>query len=498
MPIRLLLGSLLCLSLLTCEIDRDFVTGEAVQLRFELDTLSFDTVFTARGSATQLFKVYNDAADPVKIDRITVAGMTGVDFTFNVDGTMGPEARDVVIWGKDSIFVFVEAEVDPTEPEEVSPFIAEDRLVFETGNVEESVVLQAFGQNANYINGFNRGQFFAPICQGGNFTLPVELPTVIYGSMIVDSCTVRALAGTRIYFHGGLQKNEAVGGSGAFNDGFIFTGSAGRLELLGTAEAPVILLTDRLEENFADSRGAYRGLIFGPESRGNRLEYTEIRNAIIGITADSLAEVTLDNTIIANSSGPAISTYQSEVTARNSLFHSNFGNTIQYLKGGSLLLEHCTLANYGVDAAALALSNFNCDEEGENCLAAVMSATVRNSIVAGSRNSELLLLDGFEGSEDGAFQISITNSVVRTDEEFLRSSGGIFADFYGTDCQDCYNLQPRDPLFFDRSDDDYRLDSLSVARNLGRYLPQLPTDLAGNQRDTDTPDAGALEWQPGQ
>ncbi|THH40722.1 right-handed parallel beta-helix repeat-containing protein [Neolewinella litorea] len=489
--------SVLVLLLVACEVDRDFVTGEAVQLRFEADTLSFDTVFTARGSATRQIKVYNDASDPVRIDRIRVAGETGVVFTFNADGTLGPVAEDVVIFAKDSIFIFVEVEVDPTEPEATSPFIAEDRLVFETGDVQRSVVLQAFGQNANYLNGFRRGSFFQPICQDGTFTLPTDLPTVIYGSMFVDSCTLRALAGTRIYFHGGIQRNEVLGGSGIFNDGFIYTLPEGRLEFLGTLEDPVILATDRLEAGYAEARGAYRGLILGPGSRGNRIAYTEIRNSIVGITADSLAEVTVENSRIVNSSGPAITGYQSDLTVRNSLFHSNFSNTIQVLKGGSLLLEHSTLANYGVDASALLIQNFACDDATEQCLAAPFSGVIRNSIISGSRSGELALTDAFEGEQDGFFSLEITNSVVRTDADFLRSNGGLFADFYTEYCRGCYNLQPGDPLYVSVSDDDYHLDSLSVARHLGEFLPALPVDLEGRDRDTVTPDAGALEWQPG-
>ena len=306
LTLRLLLACSLCLYL-ACDVDRDFVTGNAVQLRLGIDTLTFDTVFTARGSATASFKVYNDASDPIRIDRISVAGMTGVSYTFNVDGFTGPEARDVVIWAKDSIFVFVEVEVDPTAPEDVSPFIAEDRLLFETGDLQESVVLQAFGQNANYLNGFNRGAFFQPICQDGTFTLPTDLPTVIYGSMFVDSCTLRALAGTRIYFHGGLQRNSVIGGDGIFSDGFIFVLPEGKIEFTGTLEEPILLASDRLEEGLRESRGAYRGLILGVGSRGNRLQHTTIRNAIVGITADSLAEVTLDNVTIENTSSAAIS-----------------------------------------------------------------------------------------------------------------------------------------------------------------------------------------------
>ncbi len=489
--------SFLVLLLAACEVDRDFVTGDAVELRFGTDTLRFDTVFTARGSATRLFTVYNDGSDPVKIDRISVAGETGVEFTFNVDGTMGPVAEDVVIFGQDSIYVFVEVQVDPSEPQEISPFIAQDRLVFETGSRQSSVVLEAYGQNANYLNGFRQGGFFQPICQDGTFTLPTDLPTVIYGSMFVDSCTLQVLAGTRIYFHGGIQRNPALGGSGIFNDGFIYTLPGGRIELLGTLEEPVILATDRLEEGFAESRGGYRGLIIGPESRGNRIEFTEIRNSIVGVTADSLAEVTIENSRITNSSGPAVTGYQSDLTIRNSLFHSNFDNTVQIIRGGNLLLEHVTLANYGVDASALYIQNFYCDDN-DNCFAAPFSGVVRNSLVTGSRSNELVLSDAFAGSDPDFFRLSISNSVVRTDADFLRSNDGAFTNFYAEQCTGCYNQQPGDPLYVSVSEDDYHLDSLSVARHLGVFLPDLPLDLEGNSRDTESPDAGALEWQPGQ
>jgi hypothetical protein len=494
LPLRFLFAAAL-LSYLACEVDRDFVTGDEVELRFSLDTLTFDTVFAARGSATRSFRVYNDGVEPVRIDRIGVAGMTGVDFTFNVDGFVGPEVRDVVIWGQDSIFVFVEVEVDPTDPAEVSPFIAEDRLVFETGNVETGILLQAYGQNAFYLNGFNANGVFQPICQRGEFVLPTDLPTVIYGGMVVDSCTLRALAGTRIYMHGGIQRNvPAIGGSGIFQAGFIFTLSEGRVELLGTAEEPVLVATDRLEESFAESRGGYRGFILGSGSRGNRFEHVRIYNAIEGIFADSLAEVTVENSIIAFTQAAALSTYQAEVTAVNSIFHTNGGNSVQALKGGTISLDHCTVANYNGTGVALGLSNaFECAED--LLCVAPLRATVRNSILAGGDGSELLVSDVSEGDEPDLFQLSITNSVVRTDRDFLNTPGDFLQDFYGDECRDCYNLQFGDPLFADPSEDDYTPDSLSVARQLGVFLPAYPFDLEGRPRNTDSPDAGALEWQ---
>lgn len=491
------LASLFLLALFSaCEVETEFVTGDAVQLRFSTDTVAFDTVFTSIGSATQVMKVYNDGSEPIKIDRIRVAGQTGVDFIFNVDGFQGPEATDVVIWGEDSIFLFVEVTVDPTNPEEISPFIAEDNLIFETGNAQEEVLLLAFGQNAFYLptpnTRENRGRFFRINCDNSTFTLPVDLPTVIYGSMFIDSCTVEALAGTRIYFHGGVQRNDAVGGNGFFNDGFIFTQPNGSLHLLGTREEPVILATDRLEERFQDDPAKYRGLILGPGSTNNIVQHTQLLNAITGITLDSLAEVTVENSIIAYTGGPAISAYQSTVTVSNSVFHSNFGNAVQFIKGGVLNMDHTTIANYGVDASGLVLTNFDCDDNN-NCIAANMRARVRNSIVSGSRGSELIFLDIFENTEPGAFDVRIDNSIVRTNEEFLDSQDGLFANFYGEICRGCYNLEFSDELFINLDEDDYQLDSLSVARDLGVFLPALPTDLLGVDRDNDRPDAGAYE-----
>ena len=60
-------------------------------------------------------------------------------------------------------------------------------------------------------------------------------------------------------------------------------------------------------------------------------------------------------------------------------------------------------------------------------------------------------------------------------------------------CTGCYNLDFNDPLFVDISEDDYRLDTLSVAEGLGVFLPSLPEDILGVMRDTDAPDAGAFE-----
>ncbi|MEM6769222.1 MAG: right-handed parallel beta-helix repeat-containing protein, partial [Bacteroidota bacterium] len=384
-----------CLLVLSsCEVETEFLTGESVELRFSTDTLTFDTVFAARGSATRQFKVYNDGDQPVMIDRIRIAGQTGVSYSFNIDGTAGPEAEDVVIFGNDSIFVFVEVEVDPTEPENTSPFVAEDQMIFELGTIQETVTLLAFGQNAIYfgLDLAARGNFFSFPCDMGEFTLTNDLPYVLFGSWVVSDCVLRAEPGTRIYVHGGVQRNDNVGGNGFFNDGILIVEESGQLDFRGTLEEPVIIATDRLEEEFLDDPAKYRGIILSAGSRGNRLEYTRILNSIVGITLDSAASLILENSVIAYSGGSAISAFDANVTLRNSVFHSNFGNALQFIRGGNLLMEYSTIANYGVDASSLVLTNVDCPD-GQPCSASLLRATIRNSIISGSRGSELIFFD---------------------------------------------------------------------------------------------------------
>jgi len=73
---RLLLPFTALLAIFTlttaCEVETEFLTGPGVELRFSTDTVTFDTGFTSRGSATRLMKVYNDLDHPVKNNRLSV------------------------------------------------------------------------------------------------------------------------------------------------------------------------------------------------------------------------------------------------------------------------------------------------------------------------------------------------------------------------------------------------------------------------------------------
>lgn len=491
--VHLLLPGLLLASGLwftACDPDQEFLTGDGVSIRFELDTLRFDTVFTELGSATRSVKIYNDADQPVQLDEIYVEGTTGVDFIFNADGVPGSLVEDVIIWDNDSIYVFVEVTIDPDEPVSASPFVIEDRLVVKTGNKEQFVQLEAWGQNANYFpSRFNRGVPVVLSCENSTITWDSPLPYVIYGEIFIDECLLEVAAGTHIYVHGGIAQNELLG---VFNDGFLFTLPNGQIHLAGTRENPITVEGDRLEAGFAEQPGQWLGIVIGRESQGNIIEHTTIKNSIFGVYADSAAEVTLSNVQIHTTAGNGLIGIHSEITADNCLFYDNGANALQFTHGGSYQLDFCTVANFGVDASAVAMNNFQCynDDCSVNSVFP-LEANFTNCIFFGSRRDEIIIQDASERDEPALFQLNMDHCLVKVDELLTRDEGR-YSDFFSTYCLDCINGEQGDPLFLDRTENNYQLDTLSLAQNRGIIIPEFPFDLLGTPRDSE-PDLGCFE-----
>lgn len=471
----------------------DFITDGSVELQFSLDTLRFDTVFTEVGSATRLFKVINPSRQPVRLGRAYIENRANSFFRMNVDGIPGEEVENIEIWGQDSIYVFVEVTVDPDQPLSQSPFVIEDRIIFETNDRQQFVRLEAWGQNANYFpSRFNKGVPTLLTCDNNTVVWEDPKPYVIYGELLIDSCALEVMAGTRIHVHGGIARNDLFG---IFNDGILYTLRDGRLRFLGTEDNPVIIQGDRLEEVFAEEPGQWFGIVLGRGSKGNRFEHTVIKNSNIGVFVDSLADMTLINSVIANTAGNGIAAFHSQVVARNSLLYNNAANSVQLTLGGNYFFDHCTIASYGVNAAAVSMSNFFCyDDDPLSCSNFEVNrlrAVFRNSILMGSRRDQVLLSDYSGRMEENMFAVSFENCVVRTDR-LLTDNQGLYADFFESYCRDCINGTTQDPLFISTQEDDYHLDTLSIAKDIGLPLPSLEIDLDGVTRD-DMPDAGCYE-----
>lgn len=491
----LLVFALGTLTFFSCSRFDEFTTSSSVDLSFSLDTLRFDTVFTELGSATRFLKVYNSDDKAIKISKVSLERGSDSPFRLNVNGfPVDGEATDIDVWGNDSIYIFAEVTIDPNQPLSESPFVIEDKILFETNGNMQEVHVEAWGQNANYFpSRFNAGVQVLLSCQDGTIQWNDPKPYVIYGEVLIDDCLLEISAGTQIYVHGGVFQDTV---RGIFNDGSLITLQNGSIHAKGTAENPIVIQGDRLEEPFQEVSGQWNGVVVGRGSRNNIFEYTTIKNARFGMIVDSLGQVDLINTQIFNTVSSGIIGFAGNINAENCLVYNNGSTSIRLTLGGNYDFNYCTVASYGVDAGALSLENFFCYDDPFECNvleAFPLRATFRNSILFGSRRDEISLLDITQGDTPAFFEVSFQSCIVKVDE-LPSNFDGLYADFFENECMNCINGTRDDALFVSVSEDDYHLDTLSIAE--GMALPNAVfIDLEANLRDMGTPDIGCYEYQ---
>jgi hypothetical protein len=489
--IKYICGFFIALAVLSistsCSRER-FYTEPDAMLRFSLDTLRFDTVFTQRGSATRILKVFNPYNQSIVIENIFVNARSSSKFRLNIDGLPGNEGSNYRIAPKDSMYIFAEVTVNPDEPLSISPFVIEDHIVFITNGNEQRVVLEAWGQNANYIPAFDaRGQQALLTCGNGEVRWDDPRPYVIYGVLAIDSCMLTIVEGTRIYVHGGFVRTQ---GNDFYNDGILFMLPSGRLNIRGSAERPVIIQTDRLEREFERVPGQYSGIRLGAGSVGPHvIEYADFRHAIIGLYADSASVVQVRNSMFRHCSTAGIVGIHANVRADNCLFHDNPGGGALMIYGGNYTFNYCTITNLNSASEALAAQNFICfDNLCTQNAVNPLDLTIVNSIIVNGGRDALRLRNGTPSQPQG-FRYKIENSLLNL-TDLTREAN--FINFFDN-CNPCTTYTRGEQLFQNASSFDYRLDTMSVARGLARIIPQIPRDIINNTRKS-SPDAGCYEF----
>ena len=335
-------------------------------------------------------------------------------------------------------------------------------------------------------------------CDNGTITWDDPKPYVIYGEIFIDSCALVLPEGTRVYVHGGVAQNELFGG--VFNDGIIYVLQNGQLRAEGTKDNPVIIQGDRLEESFQDNPGQWNGIIIGRGSKGNVMDYTTVKNSRFAVLVDSTGELTARNSQFYNTASSGLIGFASTIKADNCLVYNNGSTSVLLTLGGDYSFNYCTFASYGVDASALSMENLFCYDDRINCQRFAifpLKAHFRNSIIFGSRQDEIQLFDATAGTDPALFDIKFENCIVKVNE-LLESQDGIFGNFFNEECNPCINGTREDALFTDPGEDDYHLDTLSIAE--GKAVPitfpvLIDEDLEGNERDSNTPDIGCYEYQ---
>jgi hypothetical protein len=169
------------------------------------------------------------------------------------------------------------------------------------------------------------------------------------------------------------------------------------------------------------------------------------------------------------------------IKASNCVFANSGSYTVALLFGGDYEFNHCTVANYYREATrkepALAMNNYF--EFNKITYSFDFKAVFGNCIVYGNNTNEIVT----DADGAGSFLYSFKNCLVNT----TLSSG--FEN----------SLFNKDPLFVDIPENNFAIDSLSPAKNIGNIeIARLfPVDLDNQSRlEDEGPDSGALEWIP--
>lgn len=452
----------------------DFSSDSSLVLNFSADTVMFDTVFTTIGSATKRFKVYNRNGYDLKISSIKLIGGAPSNFKINVDGVAANNVEDIVIRKNDSLFVFVQVTVDPTNQN--SPLLIADSIVFETNGNIQDVNLLAWGQDVHLIKSDTIKI---------NTTFLADKPYLIYNYLLVNPNRVLSIeAGAKLYFQ---------------NNAHLIV--QGTLEVNGEFENPIKFEGDRREIFYRDKAGQWGGIWLFAGSKYNKIKWAEIRNSINGIIVDTCVTndaptLRISNSKIENVSSIGLYARGSKIDADNCLF-SNAGQTSVALTiGGSYRFYHCTLANYwgqylNRKGPALLLNNFYLYSKVTNGPLFVESrdleqASFYNCLIYGSRDKEFdvdNIVDGHAVS--AAMNYNFDHCILKVPSDYSLSDPTKFL-----------NVKREDPKFKDPWKMNFHLDTLSPAKDKGKadYALLFPIDLQNFSHLLDLgPDLGAYE-----
>lgn len=307
---------------ISCKKD-SFISSPNAAISFSADTLKFDTVFTSMGSTTQAFKIFNLNDQKIRFSEIRLMGGIGSVYKININGNNTFSEQNVELAANDSMYIFVNLTIDPSVAN--LPFIVRDSIKIAYNGNEKFVQLQAYGQNAHFLNN--------QIIQS-NTTWSNDLPYVILGGLTIDTAiTLQIDKGCRIFHH--ATAPVIVHGTLLCN---------------GTKAEPVVFRSDRLDDPYRNFPAGWPGIIFSSVSNNNVFRFTEIRNAYQGLVLDgpspnSNPKLTLHQCIIDNIYDAGILSLQSSVAADNTLI-SNCGKNLLLAGGGTYQFTNCTIASF--------------------------------------------------------------------------------------------------------------------------------------------------------
>ncbi len=487
--VKIILVPFILILYFACNQD-EILTDSSAHLLFSTDTVTFDTVFTTIGTVTKVFKVYNQHNKYIRISQVYLREGNNSNFRISVDGINDGEFRNIDIPPDDSIYVFVEATLDPVSDN--LPVVVEDAIVFLTNGNEDAIVLEAFGQDVHFFN---------------NETIETEnwindKPYLIYGNLTIEKeHTLQIQHGVKVYLH--------------YNSSIEVLGN---LIAQGTLKEPVVFEGDRFDLGYGQSAGRWGTLFFDPESKGNKLEYTIVKNAVAGLQVGYPNEdnegpaLELINTQVLNSSFAGILAYNAQIDAYNCIVaDAGYYGMVCFL-GGKYNFYHSTFSINGAfslgagkfesytrtsDGMAVVLLNFYSPyttlDDNYNIVEKVIGADLIeanffNCIIYGNSAREFDTIHNMINE----FNYYMDHCLVKSNSLDTGNLANINRVFLN-----------EDPRFITDSATlgilDFQLDTLSPAKDAGdmeiiNQHPVLEYDYNGVSRTSDgKPDLGAFE-----
>lgn len=381
-------------NLSSCKKDK-LLKDASAKLEFSQDSVLFDTVFTSIGSATQNVRIRNTYSQKLKISSIQLLGGSSSQFIINVDGAKGTSFTDLEIAPHDSMYIFIQVNVNPTNVN--SPLIISDAIRFIVNGNEQNMVLEAWGQDAYYhrpdsVIKFQDGSTFPYSVAnavpnsynliGGEFIWKNDKPHVIYGYLVVDEGQkLKIQENTKVYL------NYKAG---------IWVYAGGQIQVLGKKDKEVVFQGARREKDFADEAGQWDRIWINEGSDQNIIDYAIIKNAYIGVqceyTGDTIlgkkGQLTLTNTKIQNMSNWGIYCLYYKVFGFNNVVSNCQEYCLNVPLGGAYFFSQCTFANYWNkdkvrDKPTVNISNYN------DVQTVGLSINIANSIIDGKLENEL-------------------------------------------------------------------------------------------------------------
>jgi hypothetical protein len=443
------------------------------ELRFSADTLNFDTVFTTMGSLTLAVKIFNPQNQKINISSVRLENGSNSFFHLNVNGIPGNNVTDQELAANDSIYVFATVKVDPNN--DTIPFIVEDRLIATLNGKEYAIPLYAYGQNAYYLRD-------SVITQSDIWK--TDKPYVILHSAAIDKNTTLTIPpGCRIYMHA---------------DSRLYV--LGTLKAEGTKTDSIIFQGDRLDRGYFGNEGypgEWGGIYFDSSSIGNTMDWCLLQNCgnnaggglpfaieVFGKPGITQPQLTIKNTIIRNSIGYGILSFEGNIKAENCLVHDCGAQALAVLQGGTYTFTNCDFINYLPKKVAHAT---------EPTVAVLNYYPISdNQVIKGNLNIDLINCVVYGSLENELYCDKVDDNNISYNANFknclITNKDGLLA-FVSQSA----NILNQDPLFEEAEKWNFRPKQGSPLINNGINVLTFNNDLDGMIRDIPF-DIGCYEF----